>query len=109
SPYSSISPLIRKAWADSVIATIPLGDLPQGIAFNPNNGDMYVANHDSNTVSVIDGKTNAVIGSPIPVGDRPVGIAFNEDNGDMYVTNSGSTTVSSGTVSVIDGQTNTVK
>ena len=46
SPYTSISPALREAWADSVIATIQVGDLPQGIAFNPNNGDMYVANHE---------------------------------------------------------------
>jgi len=59
--------------------------------------------HDSDTVSVIDGQTNTVIGSPIPVGDHPSGIAFNSDNGDMYVTNH-----NSDTVSVIDGQTNTV-
>ena len=93
----------REVWADSVIATIPVGDLPVLIAFNPDNGDMYVANHDSDTVSVIDGQTNTVIGSPIPVGDDPFEIAFNPDNGDMYVTNH-----NSDTVSVIDGQTNTV-
>ena len=68
SAYTSISPLVREAWADSVIATIPVGNLPVLIAFNPDNGDMYVVNHESDTVSVIDGKTNTVIGSPIPVG-----------------------------------------
>ena len=69
---------------------------------------MYVSSNDSDTVSVIDGKTNTVIGSPISVGDHPVGIAFNSDNGDMYVTNGESGTVCCGTVSVIDAKTNTV-
>ena len=64
------------------------------IAFNPNNSDMYVINHDSDTVSVIDGKTNVVIGSPIPVGDGPSAIAFNLNNGGMYVTNDIDDTVS---------------
>jgi YVTN family beta-propeller protein len=38
---------------NSVIATIPVGSGPQFIAFNPNNGDMYVTNRGSNDVSVI--------------------------------------------------------
>ena len=38
---------------NSVIATIPVGSAPQFIAFNPNNGDMYVTNRGSNDVSVI--------------------------------------------------------
>jgi hypothetical protein len=33
-----------------VIATIRVGPAPVGIAFNPNNGNMYVANTISNTV-----------------------------------------------------------
>ena len=44
SPYTSISSVPREVWADSVIATIPVGDLPVLIAFNPDNGNMYVAN-----------------------------------------------------------------
>ena len=67
SPYTSISPLVRKAWADSVIATIPVAS-PLHLAFNPENGDIYVTNLDSDTVFVIDGQTNTVIGNPIPVG-----------------------------------------
>ena len=40
--------------AGVVIATIPVGLGPVGVAFNPNNGDMYVVNSASKTVSVID-------------------------------------------------------
>ena len=40
----------------SVIATIPVGKSPFGVAINPTNGLVYVANadSDSNTVSVIE-------------------------------------------------------
>ena len=62
----------------------------------------------SDTVSVIDGKTNTVIGSPIPAGDRSSGITFNPNNGDLYVANVGPTTGCCGTVSAIEGKTNTV-
>ena len=53
---------------------------------------MYVSNENANTVSVIDGQTNTVIGRPIPVGVAPAGSAFNPDNGDVYVTNGESST-----------------
>jgi YVTN family beta-propeller protein len=106
--YTSISSLVRKAWADSVIATIPVGDAPTGIAFNANNSNMYVAHREGNfgsgIVSVIDGQTNTVVAIPIRgIGFHPFGIAFNPNNGDMYVASS-----RSDIVSVIDGQTNTV-
>ncbi len=40
-----------------VVDTVPVGDTPRGIAFNPavgTQGTLYVANHGSNDVSVID-------------------------------------------------------
>ena len=38
---------------NEVVDTISVGAYPYGIAFNPHNGLMYVANSGSNTVSVI--------------------------------------------------------
>jgi YVTN family beta-propeller protein len=61
----------------------------------------YVTNSGSNTISVIDGKTNKVVAT-IPVSNFPRGIAV-ADNGLIYTTNSGSDNVS-----VIDGKTNKV-
>jgi YVTN family beta-propeller protein len=66
---------------------------------------LYVTNNIDNTVSVINGKTNQVIGSPITVGMNPNGIAFDSANGNLYVDNS--VRVQS-TVSVISGSSNTV-
>ena len=66
-----------------------------GVAFNPRDGDMYVANYGDGTLSVIDSKGNSVIAT-IPVGEGPQWLAFNPRNGNLYVTNS-----ISGTVSVI--------
>jgi YVTN family beta-propeller protein len=37
----------------SVIATIPVGEGPSGVAINPSNGLVYVANVRSSTVSVV--------------------------------------------------------
>jgi YVTN family beta-propeller protein len=64
-------------------------------------GSMYVANGASDTVSVIDTKTNTV-GSPIVVGNSPVAIALDTAHQRMYV----ATNLDG--VSVIDAKTNTV-
>ncbi len=55
-------------FAEEVITTLPVGDGPYGVAYNPDNGDMYVANAGTDEVSVIDGTTNSVIDT-IEVGD----------------------------------------
>jgi YVTN family beta-propeller protein len=40
--------------ANTVIATIPVGTAPTGVAVTPDGSKVYVANGDSNRVSVID-------------------------------------------------------
>ena len=77
----------------SVVATIPVGNTPYGVAINPTNGFVYVTNADSNTVSVMNPKTNTVVAT-IPVGNTPYGVAINPTNGLVYVTNVNSNTVS---------------
>ncbi len=62
----------------------------------------YVANNQSNNVSVIDTATKTVA-TTIPVGTHPSGVVFSPDGGRVYVLNSGD-----GTISVIDTATNTV-
>jgi YVTN family beta-propeller protein len=86
----------------AVIATIPVGNAPAGVAINPNTHTVYVANEASGTVSVINEKTNTVTAT-IPVGVFPVGIDINLNTNKVYVENGGSFTLS-----VIDGNTNTV-
>ncbi|QSO51241.1 InlB B-repeat-containing protein [Alicyclobacillus curvatus] len=88
--------------AATVTSTVTVGNAPEGLGVDAANGDVYVANQGSNTVSVIDGSTNTVT-STITVGSHPFDVAYDAANGDMYVANE-----LSGTVSVIDGSTNTV-
>ena len=88
--------------ANSVIATVPVGTRPVGIAYDPNNGNVYVANGTAASVSVVSGSTNTVVAT-IPVGVGPRAITFDPSNSDLYVANR-----VDGTVSVIDGSTNTV-
>ena len=82
---------------------IPVGGAPFGVAVSPTGTRVYVANHGSNNVSVIDTATRTVVGSPIPVGTGPIGLAVSPTGTWVYVANSGS-----GDISVIDATTNTV-
>jgi uncharacterized repeat protein (TIGR02543 family) len=86
-----------------VKSTITVGSFPIDVAYDATNGDVYVANESSGTVSVINGSTNTVK-STITVGSGAADVAYDAANGDVYVANS-----TSGTVSVINGSTNTVK
>ncbi len=79
-----------------------VGESPEGAAFDSTNGDIYVANDGSGTVSVISGATNRIIDTISPE-MYPAGAAFDSTNGNIYFTNS-----NSNNVSVVSGATNTV-
>jgi YVTN family beta-propeller protein len=89
--------------APYTLATIAMPNRPRAVAVNPKTNRIYVASIDLNTIRVINGATNTVIGSPITVGDRPKGIAINQTTNRIYVANA-----ASNTISVINGATNTV-
>jgi YVTN family beta-propeller protein len=88
----------------AIVATIPVGTDPMGIAFDSDNGDLYVANALSDNVTVIDGATNtvAVAGLPVVSGAEPQTIAVDSTNGYVYAVDNDIPAVS-----VIDGATNT--
>jgi YVTN family beta-propeller protein len=100
---------------NTVIATIPVGSGPLGVAVTPDRSKVYVANSD-NTVSVINTATNSVtIAIPVPSPNpfHPgglTGVAVTPDSSKVYVVNFGEgfQIGAPGTVSVIDTATNTV-
>ncbi len=87
---------------NAVVATIPVGGFPLGVAITPDGTRAYVTNQESNTISVIDTATNTVVAT-IPVGGGPNGVAITPDGTGAYVTD-----LFSDSVSVIDTATNTV-
>ena len=96
---------------EAVVATIPVGAKPVGVAVNTTTNRVYVANRFSNpaTVSVIDGATNVVIATiPVTVGSQlfsePFAVAVNPTTNRVYVSHD----KGMGHVSVIDGATNAV-
>jgi YVTN family beta-propeller protein len=90
---------------NKVVATVPVGNSPNGVAVTPDGKHAYVTNGADNTVSVIDTATNKVVGTPIPVGIAPGPVAVAPDGRHAYVVNAGAISQS---VSVIDTVTNKV-
>ncbi len=89
---------------NTVVATVPVGVSPIGVAVNPAGTFAYVANTTSNNVSVIDTGSNTVVAT-VPAGSAPYGVAVNPAGTFAYVTN---TDTNVNTVSVINTATNTL-
>ncbi len=87
---------------NTVLRSVQVGASPYGMAFNPSTGTVYVANADSNNVTIINGTSGAIEGS-IPVGAYPTLVAFDSESGSIYVADAGANVIS-----VIDAKTNVV-
>jgi len=88
----------------SVIGTIPVGNVPGGVAVDPSSHAVYIANAGSNSVSVVDESgdaANGTVTATIPVGVSPSGVAVDPTTHAVYVANFGSN-YGLGSVSVID-------
>jgi len=86
----------------SIMATVPVGNNPVGLAIAPDGAFAYIANYLSNSVSVISTATNTVVNT-IAVGAAPITVAITPNGASAYVPNDGSNNVS-----VIDTASNTV-
>jgi YVTN family beta-propeller protein len=96
-----MTPITVSVWFTSVIATIPVGSSPDGVAVTPDGARVYVANLASDSISMIATATNTVTAT-IPVAS-PSLIAITPDGTRAYVTQN-----FAGLVSVIDTATNAV-
>ncbi|MGC2290070.1 MAG: YncE family protein [Thermoplasmata archaeon] len=92
-----------------IVATIPVGTGPQGMAYDSAKGEVFVWNALSSNVSVIDDATNEIVAT-IPVGSSTgqefgynEALAYDNAKGEIFVTNE-----VSNNVSVISDATNKV-
>lgn len=83
-------------------ARVVVGTGPSGLAVNSTTNKIYVANNQSNDISIIEGATNSVMTVADPVAN-PSRVAINPVTNKVYVSHS-----SSNTISVLDGATNAV-
>jgi YVTN family beta-propeller protein len=88
-----------RAGAQKLIATVPTGATPVAVAVNLITNIIFVANQNSNSVTVIFGASN--LSGTVAVGYSPVAIAVNPVTNKIYVANRGGNAA----VTVIDGVT----
>jgi YVTN family beta-propeller protein len=86
---------------NNITDKITVGKQPTGLTIDTTEGSnkLYVANHNSNSISVIDTKSKELINNIASFGDSPVGIAIDSLSNKLYVSN-----IASNTVSVIDAK-----
>jgi YVTN family beta-propeller protein len=98
-PYTQSNITVIDGRTQSPVSSIPVGLNALGIAFDSQNGYVYVANYWSDNVTVINGLTDTAIAT-VGTGSmtNPDGVAFDTDNGCIYVADS-----SSNNVTVVDG------
>ncbi len=85
---------------NTVVATIPVGALPFGVAATPDGSTVYIANSGSSFISVINTNTNAVVNT-IPTGTGPFTLVVSPDGSKLYA-------VIGNNVAVISTATNAV-
>lgn len=89
--------------AQTVVATVPVGQIPQSIAVNPVTNKIYVANLGSGDITVIDGVTDSTITLTDPNANFLQTVVVNPVTNMIYVAN-----FNSNNVTVIDGATNAI-
>ncbi len=87
--------------SNSIVGSIQVGGVARGVAYDSENGNVYVGGYPN--VTVINGATDAVVGS-ISVGWYTSVVAYDSGNGNLYAAAS----FSNYPVTVINGATNTV-
>lgn len=100
-PHTSTVSVIDTA-GNKVVANIPDGAYPWGLAIAPDGSRVYVADAESNAAVVIDTTKKKVV-AKVAVGNDPIGVAISPDGTRAYVANA-----FSNSVSVIDTASNTV-
>jgi len=76
-----------------VVATVPVGAKPWKLAVSPNHKLAYVTESGSNTLALLDLRTDKVSGR-ITVGKTPTFVLLNRSGSVAYVSNAGSNTIS---------------
>jgi YVTN family beta-propeller protein len=92
---------------NGLVATLPTGANPVGVAVSPAGNRVYVTNFDGGTVSVIDSLNNRTL-QPITVGAQPLGIAMSPDGHKVAVANFGPNASPLRSISIIDAGTGDV-
>jgi len=91
--FCPIALLPQPVSAQTLTASIPIGNGSYGVAFTPNGEYTYVTNQNSGTVSVISTASNTVVAT-VTLGSLPNAVTVTPDGQYAYITNVGNNTVS---------------
>jgi YVTN family beta-propeller protein len=80
--------------------TLPAITSGSAAGASTSNGNLYIANQNSNDVSVIPVGATAALGTNVPAGSQPVSVAANAHSNKAYVVNRGSNNVT--VISAVD-------
>ncbi|EQD33125.1 YVTN beta-propeller repeat-containing protein, partial [mine drainage metagenome] len=72
---------------------VEVGASPDAAAYDPATGRLYVANSQSDNLTVVDPLTMRSVGAGLPVGSAPSAVAYDPETGDLFVANSRSDNV----------------
>ena len=78
------APGVNAACYPTQLASVTVQQSPHGVALNSAAKRLYVVNHDSNTMTVINSETYAVV-KTVAAGYGPNGIAYNPTNNLIYI------------------------
>ena len=102
SNFESNTVSVVKPDTAAILADIPLGDGPWGVAINPAGTEVWVTQRNGRSVSVIDVAKRTVVAT-IPVGSTPLGVAIHPNGTRAYVAS-----YDDDHVAVIDTSTRTI-
>jgi len=74
---------VAEVGGPKLLKYLPAGLAPFGIAYDPKDGDLFVSDHGSGTLTILRG--TATIVETVFVGEGPWGVAYDPANGLIYV------------------------
>lgn len=102
SDFSGNEVSVTSLSSGTIVNDYEVGLAPTGVALDPAATKLYVANYQTDNVSIIDGLSHVV--TNVDAGDAPFGVVVNDENTKLYVSNQ-----LSDNVSVIDIATHTLE
>jgi YVTN family beta-propeller protein len=92
--HTSMPVVVLDDGTNTVVTRVDVGEDPVALAYDPSDGEMFVANEGSNNISAISDSSDTVVLNSAPDYLGPDGIAFLPSVQDLDVANGGSANVS---------------
>ncbi|HEV2172700.1 MAG TPA: hypothetical protein VGR71_03990, partial [Nitrospira sp.] len=85
--------LMPLAGVQALLVTVQKVPAPVAAVYDPSKGEVFVANYQDNTVSVIADANNSVVAT-VRVGIDPFALVYDASKGEVFVANNGNSSLS---------------